>query len=575
MTGQLLLSTSRGRFAGNVTTAQFDATPFDTTVQSCDARIDPNCAGQVVVTATDSSLTSAWASAHFTAPSTSPTENPGNTDNSTDTASGVAGQIRLKSQGYALQGVRSSGFQEVNLLTFEVIDTSGKPLKGAAVTFTHASLGGSFVGATRSCTTASPPICTATGVTDATGLVAVPLASGSAAGLVSVGARATASGATVNTIASNLPIVGAKPSGAHVFLECSPKNVPALSVDHTCLTTFYEKNITCEAFFADRFGNVLGRSVVATFASEAGAAGPPVATAELDPTSTTDQTQKLGRAVNTVAIAGYPLPVDVAPWPGEPSHVIVGDSCGTGPTSQRTRNPRDGLVTVIVMARGEEGFVDVNGNGVYDAGEPFIDLGEPFIDANDNGVHDDGEWFLDVNGNGVYDGPNGKWDADTTVWAETRVMYTGLPVYATLNPTPMSIASGDAALLTFAFTDENANPLSPRFTTYALTSTFGLVTADVKFPPTNLDRLGMGFTQQYCDQPAGTTPTVCSNFCPSAPCYVVNSISPGLGGDAGGALVTAGAKPGDDILNLNVTVDGIRVRSAASVPVTVTPAATP
>src|SRR5262249_46723301 len=47
------------------------------------------------------------------------------------------------------------------------------------------------------------------------------------------------------------------------------------------------------------------------------------------------------------------------------------------------------------------------------------------VDENDNNQYDVGEPFIDVNQNQMYDGPNGKWDSDTVIWAETRILYTG------------------------------------------------------------------------------------------------------------------------------------------------------
>ena len=82
-------------------------------------------------------------------------------------------------------------------------------------------------------------------------------------------------------------------------------------------------------------------------------------------------------------------------------------------------------MTIVAIADGEEMFFDANGNGTYDVGEPFIDLGEPFVDLNDNGQYDPGEPFLDVDGNGVWTPPNGKWDGNTKIWTQTIVVYTG------------------------------------------------------------------------------------------------------------------------------------------------------
>jgi len=74
-----------------------------------------------------------------------------------------------------------------------------------------------------------------------------------------------------------------------------------------------------------------------------------------------------------------------------------------------------GGVTVILS----ESYTDTNGNGVWDAGEPFVDNNgngafdswttltstgpnESFTDANGNGVWDDGDDFTDLNGDGVW-----------------------------------------------------------------------------------------------------------------------------------------------------------------------------
>jgi hypothetical protein len=71
--------------------------------------------------------------------------------------------------------------------------------------------------------------------------------------------------------------------------------------------------------------------------------------------------------------------------------------------------PRAGRSTVLATAVGEESFIDLNGNGAYDDGEPFTDLGEAFRDDNGNGKYDSAfEEFLDFNSNGKRDPGNGK-----------------------------------------------------------------------------------------------------------------------------------------------------------------------
>lgn len=53
-------------------------------------------------------------------------------------------------------------------------------------------------------------------------------------------------------------------------------------------------------------------------------------------------------------------------------------------------HPKNGLVTVLAYADGEEAFIDLNNNYVWDASEPFTDIGVAYLDTNANGVYDPG-----------------------------------------------------------------------------------------------------------------------------------------------------------------------------------------
>jgi hypothetical protein len=78
---------------------------------------------------------------------------------------------------------------------------------------------------------------------------------------------------------------------------------------------------------------------------------------------------------------------------------------------------RPGRATLMATAIGEESFVDANGNGVFDPGETWYDLGERFRDDNGNGTYDHdvtyfgmtnySEIFYDFNNDGVRNGPDG------------------------------------------------------------------------------------------------------------------------------------------------------------------------
>jgi hypothetical protein len=506
----------------------------------------------------------------------------------------LLGQVRLVSQQYSVLGVRFSGYQEKSLLTFQALDSTGAPYPaGLRVDFTHESQGTSFIGAAANCTAANPSVCTATAATDANGNAQILLTSGKVATVVAVRSSATAGGIPATATAGNIAIVGAKASGLHVSLSCSPKNVPAFTNDD-CINSFYGGSghpISCTAAFADRFNNVLGVATLATFKSEAGAAGPPSTTPQYDSTKPPSQQTGLGIATNFVAVNGFALPADVAPFIGE-YHEDFDAGCGT-----RTHNPRDGLSTIIVAVNGEEGFVDVNANGVYDPGEPFIDQGEPFVDANDNGKYDLGEVFIDLNNNGVYDGPNGVWDANTVVWTDTRVVYTGhaygrvdgaLAQHASrwytpppFPPVPTPTTSFDvtepksgppatpatSATVPFAVMDSNYNRLAS-YATYAVAPLASNVSVLSSLPGT-LDSLGMSFTKKYCNAPE--PPFTCAvgqaeSACTTSPCYVVTDVGGcdsgtcnGFGYGAYGQSTMTGAKAGGETVNLSVTLNGVTV----------------
>lgn len=57
--------------------------------------------------------------------------------------------------------------------------------------------------------------------------------------------------------------------------------------------------------------------------------------------------------------------------------------------SSATECPQNGLIDILASVNGEEAFDDLNGNGVRDANEDFVDYPEPFLDKNSNCTFDD------------------------------------------------------------------------------------------------------------------------------------------------------------------------------------------
>ena len=88
-------------------------------------------------------------------------------------------------------------------------------------------------------------------------------------------------------------------------------------------------------------------------------------------------------------------------------------------------------MAIIAYVSGEEQFTDTDGNGEFTPGEPFVDLPEPFLDYDDDNLRDEDEPFIDIALPGhvqnEHDGPNNHWDANTIIWTETRVMWSGNP----------------------------------------------------------------------------------------------------------------------------------------------------
>lgn len=54
------------------------------------------------------------------------------------------------------------------------------------------------------------------------------------------------------------------------------------------------------------------------------------------------------------------------------------------------QRPANGVVTVLAYADGEESFIDINGNNIWDIGEPFTDMGMAYLDVNGNSFYDVG-----------------------------------------------------------------------------------------------------------------------------------------------------------------------------------------
>ncbi|MBW2700026.1 MAG: hypothetical protein JRF33_04330 [Deltaproteobacteria bacterium] len=337
-------------------------------------------------------------------------------------------------------GVSGSGRNETSRVTFLVNDANGDSLpEGCPVEFSLSTAPG------------FPSIEPLESNTNEFGKVWTTVRSGIAATSITVTARAyvpdpadpvnnpPVKEATATT--TSLAIVGAKPNARYLTFSCELGNLNRAGFGCDFLNT------KCTIGLADRYSNKIGLETNVNFSIEAGAITPNAVTSE--------GASDMGQAT-AFATTGEPFPQDVTPF--DPPNVPVAEPRQYLVADARTANPRDGLVTILATTTGEEEFTDLNADGDYNAGEPFIDLGEPFRDRNDNGDHDTGEFYVDVNGNEVYDGPNGVWDTDTVIWTVTWMMWSKGVMGHQVDGFYVNL--GENVDVYYRFWDENLNPIT-------------------------------------------------------------------------------------------------------------------
>jgi hypothetical protein len=318
-------------------------------------------------------------------------------------------------------GVKGSGQTENSVVTFSVKDINGQAASnGTSVTFT---INGPKGGESLNPATAST----------INGLVSTTLKSGAVAGPVRVNATTIVAGTPISTSSTGVSIGGGVPSMTHFTLATTVRNLagfPYVNLQSTVL-----------AFLADRFGNfnVLQGTAI-SFYTEAGAIDASKVT------NSTGSTSVIFRTQNPFPLSGL--------LPANPL---------SGAVPAMTGNPANGLATIIAVTRGEECFVDNNGDGVFSGTSidtfptASCDIGEPFIDQNDNGSHDPDEFYIDANQNGSYDGPNGVWDGNIMIWKKIQILFSGEPSQIVLSPAPFNIPAGQTQIFRACVGDVNAN----------------------------------------------------------------------------------------------------------------------
>lgn len=233
--------------------------------------------------------------------------------------------------------LKGSGYSESSTVKFKVVDTSGNPLPNQNVSLNLTTFaGGLTLNNKTQAQLQQPDVQT----TDANGEVTAIVNSGTVPTPVRVTASFVAdTGATVSTVSNNLSVAVGLPSQLNFSLSQATANIEGWNYDGTV------NSYTIIA--ADRSGNPVPDGTAINFWAEGG---------------------QVHQSVQTEVQAGI--------------------ARATSNFVSSSPRPADGRVTVVAYALGEESFVDLNGNNVYDTGEPFQDLGDIVKDMLFDNVFD-------------------------------------------------------------------------------------------------------------------------------------------------------------------------------------------
>ena len=224
--------------------------------------------------------------------------------------------------------LKGSGLTETSTVVFKVVDTAGNGLQNQSVDLAPTTLSGGL--------TLDTGTTQVTKLSDSLGNVSVLINSGTVPTPVRV--KATLTGTAISTVSSNLAVAVGLPSQLNFSLSQQTINIEGYDIDGT--------PNTYSIIASDRLANPVPLNTAINFVAEGG---------QVEPIKFTTLNSGLARATANFVSA-------------EPK-------------------PLDGRLTVVAYAIGEESFIDLNGNNVWDTGEQFQDLGNIFIDRLFDGVY--------------------------------------------------------------------------------------------------------------------------------------------------------------------------------------------
>lgn len=280
-------------------------------------------------------------------------------------------QITLKGTG-----------NDTSVVTFRVLTELGDPAVGETVTGVLSStIGGITIGGS--------PSGTATTNTNGVGEASFNIQAGTVPTSVRIEASVNVSGTEISTISGALAVTTGQPDNESFSLSASILNPGGFDFDG------FNSELTVRA--ADSNNNPVPDGTTVIFTTEYGAVVGSCDTAEGACTATwTSQDERLPLFASTGRVLRISQIACDSDFDGTADLDSGGGAIGTGnPCPTVLTDPADidfpgqiygGRTTILAYATGEESFVDSNGNGLYDVGEPFVDLPEAFIDKNEDGV---------------------------------------------------------------------------------------------------------------------------------------------------------------------------------------------
>jgi len=359
----------------------------------------------------------------------------------------AVGSIQFVSATPSTIGLKGTGLGETATVIFKVVDSSGGPRAGVTVNFALNTTVGGLKLAPASATSAS------------NGTVQTIVSSGTAHTSVVVSASITSPALTTNS--GVLAVTTGLPASAGFSIATgigsAGNNCPNTeSYDIDGLT------IPITARLSDRYNNPAPDGTAVAFTTDGGHVG--------------------GNCTTPAAS------------PGDGACIVTWTSANPRPAlnGDTPAIKAPGRAIILATAIGEESFTDTNGNGFYDTGEPFVNLGEPYRDDNENGTYNTGEYFLDFNHDGIRNPGDGTFKGITCTGSTptstcttttlaigasaTLIMSTGGATITLLAPaSPISVTAGSNTTISFNVKDLNGNPL-PAGTVVTVSATSGVGT---------------------------------------------------------------------------------------------------